>query len=118
MSAQHINYDSAHIAICNCPFFHASLIGNKLVAHALADNVFDDTANLAVMWYEDKDSNIRLSFRSNASDPDVVDCSAIAKLFKGGGHQNSSGGMISEEEQMDDSWEDIFYQRLRNFFPE
>jgi uncharacterized protein len=73
--------------VVNAPYFMASESGNKLTEA--------EPNKIAVIWSVDKDGGVIASMRSVGD----VDCSAIAKMFNGGGHKNAAGckfGTIGE----------------------
>ena len=78
------------IAICNCPYFLASDVGNVLAKDA----------RIAILWYVGSDGDLKVSFRSNKETEGWVNCSVIASQFKGGGHANAAGCSFPEEDAM------------------
>lgn len=78
------------IAICNCPYFLASDVGNVLAKDA----------RIAILWYVGSDGDLKVSLRSSKETEGWVNCSVIASQFKGGGHANAAGCSFPEEDAM------------------
>lgn len=58
------------------------------------------SAAFAAMWCHSKDGSVKVSLRSDSSNPNAADVSEIAKVFGGGGHKHASGFVIKPDDNI------------------
>lgn len=54
----------------------------------------------SAMWCHSKDGSVKVSLRSDSSNPNAADVSEIAKVFGGGGHKHASGFIVNPADRI------------------
>ncbi|OFZ70838.1 MAG: hypothetical protein A2451_14930, partial [Bdellovibrionales bacterium RIFOXYC2_FULL_39_8] len=82
--AKLVDFEGYQVPSVNTPLLNSD-VGNKLLELYPA-------AKFSITWYMDRDSEIKISLRSNSD----FDVSAIAKKYGGGGHFSAAGCRVNK----------------------